>query len=75
MLFVVNNKDLSILNSEKHNTNTRQLNNFYQPIANFTVYQKGAYCMGIRVLSNLGPHIKDISHNPRKFEICLTLQW
>jgi hypothetical protein len=25
--------------------------------------------MGIRVFNNLPPHIKDISHNPRKFEI------
>jgi hypothetical protein len=37
MLFVVNNKNLFILNSEKHNTSTRQLNNVYQPIANFSV--------------------------------------
>jgi hypothetical protein len=27
--------------------------------------------MGIRVFNHLPPHIKDISHNPRKFEICL----
>jgi hypothetical protein len=71
MLFLVKNKNLFILNSEKHNTNTRLLNNFYQPIANFSVYQKGVYCMGIRVCNNLPPHIKDTSDNPRKFEICL----
>jgi hypothetical protein len=71
MLFVVNNKNLFILNSERHNTSTRQLNNFYQPIANFSVYQKGVYCMGIRVYNNNPPHIKDTSYNPRKFEICL----
>jgi hypothetical protein len=71
MIFVVNNTNLFILNSENHITSTRQSNNFYQPIANFTVYQKEVYCMGIRVYSNLPPHIKDVSHNPRKFEICL----
>jgi hypothetical protein len=37
MLFVVNNKNLFILNSENHTTSTRQSNNYYQPIANFTV--------------------------------------
>jgi hypothetical protein len=62
-------KHLFILNSEKHNT--RELNNLYQPTTNFWVHQKGVYCMGIRVYNNLPPHIKDISQNPRKFEICL----
>jgi hypothetical protein len=71
VLFVVNNKDFFILNSEKHNLSTRQSNNIHQTIANFTVYQKGVYCMGISVFNNLPPNIKDISHNPRKFEICL----
>jgi hypothetical protein len=27
--------------------------------------------MGTRVYNNLPPHIKDVSHNPRKFEIRL----
>jgi VanZ family protein len=71
MLLVVSNKDFFIINSEKHNLSTRQSNNFHQLIANFTVYQKGLYCMGITVFNNFPPHIKDISHNPRKFEICL----
>jgi hypothetical protein len=71
MLFVVNNKNLFILNSENHTKSTRQSNNFYQPTSNFTVYQKGVYYMGIKVFNNLPLHIEDISNNPRKFEICL----
>jgi hypothetical protein len=61
MLFVVSNKNLFNLNSEKHNTRTRQLNNFYQAVANLSVYQNGVYYMGIRVYNNIPPHIKDIS--------------
>ena len=41
MLFVVNNKILFTLNSENHAKGKRQSNNFYQPIINLTVYQKG----------------------------------
>jgi len=71
MLFVVKNKNLFTLNSKNHTKNTRQFNNFYQPITNFTVYQKGVHYMGIRIFNNLPPYIKDISNNVRKFEIYL----
>jgi hypothetical protein len=37
MLFVVDNKNLFILNSEKHKISTKHTKNFYQPISNFTV--------------------------------------
>jgi len=71
MLFVVKNKNLFTLNSENHTKNTRQFNNFYQPITKFTVYQRGVHYMGIRNLNNLPPYIKNISNNVRKFEIYL----
>lgn len=71
MLFVVNNKNLFVLNSDKHNIRTRHTNNLYQPTTNFTVYQKGVYCMGIRVYNNLPTYIKEESHNPKKFKTCL----
>jgi len=70
MLFVVQNENLFTLNSENHTESTRQFNNFYQPITNFTVYQKEVHYMGIRIFNNLPPYIKDIS-NVRKFEIHL----
>ena len=71
MLFVVKNKNLFILNSEKHTKSTRQSNNIYQAITNFTVYQRGVYYMGTKVFNNLPPYIKDISNNARKFVIWL----
>jgi len=71
MLFVVKNKNLFIFNSENHTKNTKQFNNFYQPITNFTVYQRGVHYMGFKIFKNLRPYIKDISNNVRKFEICL----
>jgi hypothetical protein len=71
MLFVVNNKNLFILNSENHTKSTRQFSNFYQPITNLTIQQRGVHYMGIKIFNNLPPHIKDISNTVRKFEICL----
>jgi hypothetical protein len=68
MLFVVNNKNLFMLNSQKHNISTRRITKFYQHISNFTVYQKGVYYMGIRVYNNCPPHIKEESHNPKQFK-------
>jgi len=71
MPFVVKNKNLFTLNSENHTTRTRQFKNFYQPITNFTVHQKGIHYLGNRIFNNLPPYIKDISINVRKFEIYL----
>jgi hypothetical protein len=61
MLRVVKNKNLFILNLENHTKSTRQFNNFYQPITNLTIYQRGVHYMGIKIFNNLPPYIKDIS--------------
>ena len=71
MLFVVKNKNLFTLNSENHTKSTRQFNNFYQLITNFTVYQMGVHYMDMKIFNNLPPYVKDISNSVRKFEICL----
>ena len=71
MLFVVKNKHLFTLNSENHTKSTRQFNNFYHPITNLTVYQRGVHCMGIKIFNSLPPYTKDISNNVKKFGICL----
>jgi hypothetical protein len=60
---VVKSKNLFIINVEIHSQNTRQVNNFYLPITDLTVYQKGVYYMGIKVFNNQSPHIKDTSNN------------
>jgi hypothetical protein len=39
--FVINNKNLFTLNSDKYNIDLRRINNFYQPSSNLTAYQKG----------------------------------
>jgi hypothetical protein len=71
MLFVVKNTHLFTFNSENHTKSTRQFNNFYHPITNLAVYQRGVHYMGIKIFNNLPPCIKDISNNVKKFEICL----
>jgi hypothetical protein len=50
---------------------TRQSMNFYQPLSNLTVYQKGMHCMGIRVYNDLPFYIKKESYNLSKFKMCL----
>ena len=71
MLFVVKNKHYFILNSENHTKSTRQLINFYHPLTNLTVYQKGVHYMGIKIFNNLPPYIKDTYNNIKKSENCL----
>ena len=55
----------------KHTKSTRQVNNIYQPVTNYTMHQRGVHYMGIKIFNNLPLNIKDISNNARKFEICL----
>ena len=57
LLFVVKNKNPFTTNSENHTKSTRQFSDFYQPLTNFTVYQRGVHYMGIRIFSNLPPYI------------------
>jgi len=52
MLFVVKNKNLFTLNSEHHDTSTRQLNILYQPMTTMTTYQKGIHYMGVKIYNN-----------------------
>jgi hypothetical protein len=59
------------LNSEIYTKSTRQINNFYQPTTNYTLYQKRVHHMGIKIFNSLPPYSKDISNNVRKFEISL----
>jgi hypothetical protein len=71
MLFMISNKNLFVLNSDKHNVSVRHANNLYQSSSNFTVYQKGVCYMGIKVYNNLPPDINDESYNPTKFKTYL----
>jgi hypothetical protein len=71
MLLVVENKNIFIFNSKNHAKNARQSNTFHQPITTLTMYQGGAYYMGIKVSNNLPSYIKQASNKVRKFEISL----
>jgi len=53
-----------------HTADTTQYTNLHQPTSNLTKYQKGFYYSG-GVYNNLPPHIKDISHDPKNFQLQL----
>jgi len=48
-----------------------QRGNLYLPQANLTIYQKGAYYLGIKIFNNLPLEIKNVAGNPNKFKISL----
>jgi hypothetical protein len=48
LIFVVNNRDQFLINSEIHNINTRQNSNLHLLLANLDIYQKGASFSGIK---------------------------
>ena len=52
LLMLVVQKNFFLTNNENHNLGTRQRNNLYLPQANLTIYQKGAYYSGIKILIN-----------------------
>jgi hypothetical protein len=64
-MFVVQNRNLSSTSIESHNIDTRQRNNLHLPQADLTIYQKGAYCSGIKILNNLPLEIKNITCNQK----------
>jgi len=66
LMFVVQNKNLFLTNNENHNLDTRQRNNLYLPQANLTIYQNGAYYLGIDIFNNLLLQIKNVAGNPKK---------
>jgi hypothetical protein len=59
--------DQFLVNSEVYHIDTRQHANFHQPSVNLTKYQKGVYCLGVKVLA----YIKVGSDNPKKFKLVL----
>jgi len=71
LMFVVQNKNSFLTNSENHNIDTRQRNNLYLPQANLTVYQKEAYYLGIKIFNNLPLEIKIVADNQKKFKLAL----
>jgi len=67
LLFVIDNKDHFRKNSEVHHINTRNKSSLHQPLSNLSIYQKGAYYIGIRVFNSLPPQIRELSHKRHHF--------
>ena len=61
----------SVVNSDIYHTDTRQHANLHQPSVNITKYQKGAYCLGVKVYNMLPSYIKTECDNPKKFKMVL----
>jgi hypothetical protein len=68
MLYAVKNKNLFIMNSENHTKNTRQSNNFHQPITTLTMYQGWSVLHGHQGFQYLPSFFKEASNNVMKFE-------
>ena len=62
LLFVVKNKNLYTTNQEIHNITTRSNTNLHPPVCNLTVFQKGAYHSGMKLLNHLPLKIKSLSN-------------
>jgi hypothetical protein len=48
LMFVVNNKDFFIMNSDVHTFNTRSNHDSHLPVANLTVFQKGVAILALK---------------------------
>ena len=68
---MIRKKNQSLINSEIYHTNTRQHADLHQPSVNVTKYQKGVYCLGVKVFNMLPPYITTESDNPKKFKVAL----
>jgi hypothetical protein len=71
LLFVVKNKEVFTSNQEVHSINTRSTTNFHLPVCNLTIFQKGAYCSGIKLCNHLPQKIKSLSNEIKLFKPAL----
>jgi len=71
LMFVVQNKNFFLTNNESHNIDTRQRNNLYLPQPILTIYQKGAYYLGIKIFNNLPLEVKFVADNQKEFKLAL----
>jgi hypothetical protein len=68
LVFIVNNWDQFLINSDICNINTRHSSNHLLPLANLGIYQKGVYYSGIKIFNSCPINIKKFSVNPRIFK-------
>ena len=67
-MFIGQNKNIFLTNNENHNIDTRQRDNLYLPQANLTIYQRGAYFLGIKIFNNLSREITNVADNLKEFK-------
>ena len=53
LLFLVNNTDQFVVNSDTYSVNTRQSINYHLSRTNLATYQKGVYYLGFRIFLKL----------------------
>jgi hypothetical protein len=71
MVFVINNRQHFKVNSEIHNSNTRNNLDLHCPQSHMTVYQKGSQYTGIKIFNKLPVPIKQLSHDTKQFKMAL----
>jgi hypothetical protein len=69
LLFVSYNKALFSANIDSHIITSRQNQNLHLHQANLTVYQKGVYCVGIKMFNRFPIEIKSIYGNFKRFKV------
>ena len=71
LVFLANNNNRFLLNSDVHHINKGQKCNFHQPSSNFSPHHKRVYPVGIKWFNSLPQSIKNISDNPKQFKSAL----
>jgi hypothetical protein len=71
LLFVAENRELFITNSQIDNIDTGHNNNLHCPTCNLSVFQKRTYYFGIKVSNNIPPSITNIAHDIKQFKLAL----
>jgi hypothetical protein len=73
LLFVINNRDSFMANSEIHNISTRAKSNLHQPISICQHTRREHSILGSRCCNSLLSQIKDLSHNRNQFKCALNI--
>jgi len=67
MKFLLQNQEKFTFNTEVHNIKARNKLKLHKPVSNLTLYQKGVYCMSIRIFYRLPDCIARVVENKRSF--------
>jgi hypothetical protein len=71
LLFMISNRMQFLVSSDMYHIDTRQHANIRQPSVNLTTFQKGVYCLGVKVFNMFPSYIKIESDNPKNFKLVL----